>query len=625
MLRDMTESFAKAVAKDKNVILDNYMLSEGLYIRLNADKPISQIDYKDCVVIDNKDIPIDKIELYKWFKERDYCSSILSTNKAIDTDGRKIHSSNHLSYFVKKGTLPGLSDKAITADKLIELTQKYYEKLHNSEEYFKKLFPVSKKLKRSEKEEAEERFLIKYYKEEIDYIRSSKRKNDIKKYKDYVISNLSEIIKCIKVLSEELKIKNYIKLFFEADIETYRMEKRVYVTPRIYNIQDYNVFYNEEILGLPVCDITTNNKKPYLLLKTMKCTVPSRDTTEKVELTKNFYSWLKKKSKEAYDGTKLEYDYEFNSGNSYNNDGPFYLIHTDRSNQIDDFDNIPIHVNNINFELKNIMKVNKWDEKKEQYLTEKYQEDIRIKTLPSLQVFVSKYYFSGQMKGYFKTYEPDISPNKFTNGMKVLYMNSRQAFFDYFHKGIDTGINQIIDRITLESIEEQIKHTVEGRKLNKMKQAYNLRLALLEYFKIEGGSQMASKIKSAIENLNQKLSSKEIVYCESDEEFYFTAGQLAYYILSQSERSNKTFGLFEPFLTAKNSQQVKRKLADVFEVYKHAISINNTRFKNAMAMVMDYETERRIKDQMKDMLIAGILSSNMFYEKENKEVAENEK
>lgn len=617
MLKDMTESFKKAVKKDKSIILDNYSLRDGIYIKLDIMKPAKQIDKDRCLIIDTKEeLSPEKIDLYNWFKERDYCSQILNTNKAIDLPAKKILSSNYLSYFIQKDRLPKVGKNGLTIEKLKELTEKYYTRLENAENYFEELIPADMEFK-VKKEKALEEFLQTYYSEEVTYIRNDKRKQSIEICKNYILNNIDEIIDIIKEIDEHYKIKGYIKIFFEEDIENYRKEQKIYMLPRIYNVKDYNILLGNKILGLPICDMTTNNKKPYLLLKTMKCTVPFRDTTENVEATKDYYEWMINEIKEEKDVLKIGYDYEFSGGKTYNQEDPFYIVNMEMSNstkkyEIVDFDNTPTPLSNINFKFENVLRIKFYDKDKKM---DKYEEDRTVDKLSELQYLVSQYFFKGKMKGYFKSVEPDIETNKFTYPMKILFMESRDSFFDFFHKGIDTNIKQIIDKVTLRSIEEQIKSTVEGTRLLNIKRAYNLRLSLLKYFKIEGGEEMGSKLEDIIDGLKIKIDTKDMVYCDSDDEFYFMAGQLAYYLISQSEASNKNFGMFEPFLLAKNSNQLKRRLEEVFETYSHKISIGNIRFKNTMAMVMGYKTKTKITDEMKDLLIAGILSNNLLYNK----------
>ncbi len=620
MLKDMTESFKKAVKKDRNIILDNYMLKDGIYIKLDRNRHINQIDENRYLIVDTKkEVPPEKLDLYNWLKERDYCSQILNTNKAIDLPAKKILSSNYLSYFIKKDRLPRVGNNELTMEGLKDLTDKYYTRLQNAEKYFEELIPLDFEFKGDKKEGLEE-FLQTYFCKEVSYIRDNKRKENIEICKDYILDNMEHIIDIIKAIDEEFKIKEYIKIFFEEDIEKYRQEYKVYLIPRIYTVKDFNILVDDEILGLPISDMTINEKKPYLLLRTMNCTVPIRDTIKNVEITKNFYEWMTNRIKEEEEILKIGHKHMFDGGKSYNQEGPFYIVNMElnkstKKYEIVDFDNIPTSLSTINFQLENVLRVPLFDHKRKVKIEGKYEENRNISNLSELQYLVSQYYFKGKMKGYFKDIEPEVEANKFTYSMKILFMESRDAFFDFFHKGIDTNIKKIIDKITLKSIEEQIKSTVEGTKLLNIKRAYNLRLSFLKYFKIKGGEDMDLKLENIIDGLKTKVDSKEMVYCNSDEEFYFMAGQLAYYLISQSEASNKNFGMFEPFLSVKNPNQLKRRLEETFETYSHKIPIGYIKFKNAMVMVMGYEIQNKITDKMKDLLIAGILSNNILYGK----------
>jgi CRISPR-associated protein Csh1 len=618
----MTEHFKTAIKGDNKIILDNYFPKDGLYIKIDREKPISQIDENRYMIIDTDDeIAPEKLDLYNWLKERDYCSQILNTNKAIDLPAKKILSANYLSYFIQKDRLPSIGKNPLDIGELKRLTENYYERLKNAESYFEDLLPSDIKFKPEKKEEEMENFLQAYYSEEVAYIRNDERRQDIEECKEYMLDNMEDIINTIKLIDDKSKVKGYIKIFFEEDIEKYRKESRVYLIPRIYNVKEYNILVNDEILGLPISDITTNEKKPYLLLKTMKCLVPIRDTVENVKATKNFYEWMLNSIKNEKDVFKLGYNYAFDGGKPYDGDKPYYIVNmamsqSSKNYEIVDFDNIPSPLPEIRFKLENTLRVPLYDPEQKVYLKDKYEEDRTITNLSSIQYLVSQYYFNGEMKGYFKNIEPDIKSNKFTHEMKILFMESRDAFFDYFHKGIDTNIKKIIDKITLSSIDEQLKSTVEGTRLMNMRRAYNLRLSFLKYFKIEGGKDMASRLEDVISKIEKKINFKEMVYCNSDEEFYFLAGQLAYYLISTSEASKKHFGMFEPFLLARNSNQLKRRLEETFETYSHNISIGYIKFKNAMSMVMGYQTETKITDEMKGFLIAGILSNNLLYSKQ---------
>lgn len=616
MIRDMRESFSNAIINNKNVILDNYLLKEGVYLKIDLGSNFNGVSDENILIINKKEeVKVNKLKLMRWFKERDYLSSLLNddTNKAIDLPAKKIHSTNHFTIFIKKNICPyiGKPKDRLNHEELKNRIIGFYDRIEHSENKFGSIIPKNN-LKGKDKYEYELEFLNSNFPNEMKYIKSDERKEKIEKCKRFFIDSFENIMNFMKEFNENNKFDNYIKFFIDAPIETYESENKIYLIPRIFNVNDYNLFDHNKILGLPANDITTNDKKPYLMLKTMKCKVPYRDTIENVRITKNFYDWLKKNSKDKNGEIKLEYDHKFNSGNSNDINESFYLVHTDTNNQVDDFDNIPISIQNIDFKFENLLRVETRDKKSKKFILD---ENKNVSNLVELQKLISDYFFYGNMKGYFKYYDPKVLSNKFTPFMKALFMKSRDAFFDYFHKGIDINIRNMINKISLYSIEEQIKNTVEGDRLYQIKKTYNLRISLLKYFNIKGGKEMASKIEILIDELKKKVNSEKTVYCEDSDEFYFLAGQLAYYIVSQSEASKKTFGLFEPFLIAKNSNQIKRKLEDVFEIYKHAINISNIKFKNAMSMVMAYDIDTKIQDHMKDLFLAGLLSNNMFYEK----------
>lgn len=610
----MTKNFKTAVQKNENIILDNYKCKDGLYIRLNENIPF-EITEGNYLIINNKEDEVKKIDLLNWFKERDYCSIILNddTNKAIDLPAKKIHSTNLFTYFIKKDIYPMVGKKPIEMNELKELTDGYFEKLKLAEDKFLDIYTKSGYIDVKPKKEDKEEFLQKYFPKEIKYIRSQKRLNKIEEYKKYILNNLDEIVKLINNFGKKHEFNGYIKFFFDNDIYDYRMESRIYTMPRIFNVNDYNIFMDNVIMGLPGNNITTNSKKPYLLLKTMQCNVPYRATARDVQTTKNYFEWLMAQGK--YKEIKVDYNHKFDGTDAHKKDESYYVVHLNKNAEIDDFDNIPFDLPKLDFKLDNVLRIterlNKDDKNSDRVLiASKYISDYG-----ELQKMFFEYFFNNRIQGYIKDLEPSIKSNEFTGQMRALFMFSRDSLNDFFSKGIKISLKMIINKLTIELIEEELKHTVQGFNLDRVSKAYNMRISLLIYFKDRRGKDLADKIRFNMESLRTKLSSDGFVSCENDEEFYFTAGQLAYYLLSQSESDKKNFGIFEPILNAKDSNQLKRRLHEIFAAYKHAISINNIKFKNAMSMVMGYETEAKIKDDMKDMLLAGLLANNIFYTK----------
>ena len=92
MIYDILEVFKKQYEeKGDKLILDSYELKEGLYVKINKNE---QLEYY-IVKKKNKDLSFTDIDgnlnhnAYQWFKERDYYSGYLNSNKAFYD--KKIH------------------------------------------------------------------------------------------------------------------------------------------------------------------------------------------------------------------------------------------------------------------------------------------------------------------------------------------------------------------------------------------------------------------------------------------------------------------------------------------------------------------------------------------------------
>jgi CRISPR-associated protein Csh1 len=620
MIKDMARGLIEK-AKDEDeynkIILDNYKLKDGIYIRLHADRTV-KIKEGNYIIIDNNENKNNSkdIILFKWFRERDYYSVLLNedTNKAIDLPAKKILSTNWLTLFIKRDILPdiGKDKKMLSKGKLFDIIENYFEKLKRGEDRFIEIYTKSnyldKKIGRKEREE----FLQKYFRQEIENIRSNERNKKIENNKQYIMHNFDEIIEAVKELDKTQRFKGYVKIFFESCLNTYKNESRIYTLPRIFNTNDFNLFTENEIFGLPSSDITTNSKKPYLILKSMRCHVPCRTTLREAEISKNIFEWLVMQGK--FKNIKLDYDYEFDGTNAHKENKSYYTVHLNKNGEIDEFDNVPFDTPVLKFNLENILRITERVDKKDKNSNRIEIADELIIDYFILQQKFNEYFFNNKLGTYLKEEPPKIESNKFTAQMSTLFIHSRDALSDFFSKGIDISISALIDRLTIDLIQERLIKTVQGFNLKVVAKAFNLRISLLKYFN-KGGKYMADRIRTVMQELKSKILLEQLTTCKDDEEFYFTAGQLAYYMFSQSEAHKKTYGIFEPVLNTRDSNQLKKRLQEIFDIYKHAILVGNVRFKNAMSMVMGYETDENITDNMKNMLLAGLLADNIFYTK----------
>jgi len=611
LLKDITKQFRTAYGKNLSLVFDNYNLKEGLYIRFSLKSP----DDYEYIVVRKKEEPI-KDDKYKWFRAADYYSSVLEDdmNKAVDTK-KQIHSTNEYSLFIKKDNFPGMCDYTGKKGQMrdldyINFVKGYYNSLNNLEDKFWDIYNKSD-IKKQEKLKKEE-FFDRFFKHEYEQLKSDERTEEIKKNEEFFLDQLKNFQKILKQIDLEEKFTNYIKIFINEDISKYKKAYHLYVTPRIYNKNDYNRLINGKIMGLPANNMSLNDKKPYMQLRTMKTEVSTRVSFDDAVLYKDFFLWLKAQTKS---NLTVNYDYEFDMGLDNNVDESRFDIYINKKKgEIEEFDNIPFKPEKLEFELKNYLGITENDG-----ITLKEDETLGRGMLLEK---ISHYFFADKMEDYFKKAEPKVKTNVFTSKMQSLFYISKSAIYDFIVYGVDASFKAMVDKVTMESITEQLLYTTKGIP-KKMGEAYNLRLALLDYFG-EGDSKMGDVIKNLNELLRNKFNQKELAICNSDEEFYFTAGQLTYYILYQSKSKDKDYGMVEPFIHAKTAQNLKNKLKDIFSLYKHAISLDNLRFKNAFSMVMGYDCNTRFTDRMQDIYYAGLLSNNIMFLKLDKDNQEEE-
>ena len=203
MLKECLEVFADMFKESGGrIVLDTYVPADGTYLIVDKEGNIKSnveiIKDKKTKEI-NRDHPdFMKICFY------DYQSQLISMNKPVDPK-KVIHSNSYLSFFVKKDS--------IVSGKLTEaVIDGYYGILEN---------PGEKKYKKSrEAARIYERFEETEGKVDIEAVR--KNASWIKAH----IFQLEDV---------DLKRKDYLKIFFEAEDTEYEREGRRYFLKNIYN------------------------------------------------------------------------------------------------------------------------------------------------------------------------------------------------------------------------------------------------------------------------------------------------------------------------------------------------------------------------------------------------------
>ncbi|MBD7912304.1 type I-B CRISPR-associated protein Cas8b/Csh1 [Clostridium cibarium] len=576
MLKDCLEVFKRELnAKGEKLITDTYVPKDGTYIIVAPTNDAYEI--KEIVQIkqDKKAKGIDKSHsYYSYICERDYNSKLVEMNKPID--GKKvIHSNNYLSFFIKKENLASgkLTD---------EIIDNYYNVLSN---------PYLKYTKENAKE------IYKSLEEDVGQVDISLLEN----IKTWIKNNI------FKLDEEIISGKDYLKIFFDYPIEDYKREGKRYLIPNIYNNNDFNIKIDNTIYGLPNDNMGLNAKKPYLENKTRNEKVPYLINNDEVLLQGKFFDYLLNLASIGKVNIYIKDEIKgYNNGEFPDKDfqGIFLRLKKGKEVEIHDYDVITEFKTLLSkkFHFKNILEL---DLSSKNVSVENYGF---ISTVKDMQDIINIVFFSKYLINNYFTEASDMSFNE--SYIKNNLLLSRETLFNWLYKGIDNGVEAVLNKISL----NLIKGSVNNGYLNKACHQFNLRWSLNNYFK--GGKDMADIVYNIKNSLREKINSSITDKFENDEEFYFAVGQSVGFLLSKSRGKKKPHSLVNPFINAKDNDVIKANLIKLFKKYSFDESVNSKRFNNMYAMILGYEPEDKVNQ---DIILAGYLSNNLVYESNKEE------
>lgn len=556
--------------KGDDLILDNYIPSDGTYVIVKPSDEHFEIIDKVDIKQDKKTKEIDRSNKYlEFICMADYYSKIFGTNKALENK-KIIHSNNYLSFFVKKDSFANgkLTDEVI---------ENYYNVLRNPRLKYSR--PKAKAL-------------YNLVEEEIGAVDEEK----LTKIEKWMNENIFE-------LGNSITGKDYLKIFFYCDEKEFEQEGKRYLIPNIYNKNDFNEIVDGEICGLPNNNMNLNPKKPYLQNKTRKVKVSYLINQDQVVLQNKFFEYL---NNQACIGKYIIYMNEEKIiplcstkllGNEFS--GIYIRIRIGKEElEIHDFDVISKYSPKLikEFEYVNVLDADYT------VLKQSYES---IHTLKDMNQLINDVLFSKMIISNYFTEAKDISIKDQKIKQNILF--ARDTLIDCFYKGRWVNVWSVLNRVSL----ELLKHSIEcGYGIKAINQC-NLRMSLKNYF--EGGEDMADTIKNLKEELKVKIKDKDTSYIESDREYLFAVGQMVAYLLSKSKTKKQTLSMINPFLNVKKDEIIKERLKGLFKKYNYDLG-NYKEPRNLYAMIAGYQMEGQIKE---DMIIVGYLHSNILYEKKD--------
>ena len=572
MVHDILEVFKKEYEKKGDeLILGSYNLKDGLYVKINEDETTKCFESKTIKkekVFTNSNGETDSI-MEDWFKQRDYYSSYINSNKALFD--KKIHNINYLSYFFK------LENSDYAKDKI--------------DEHFQVLSNFSKFKDTKDKE-----ILQKYN----DILKDEKRKEDIFHKHDVLKSKFDEII----LIAQDRNIKNYVKIFFDADYETYKKESEIYYSLKIFNDSKYNKKIENNIYGLSNSNMGLNSKKPFLENKTRKLSTPFMIKNEDALMLKKFFDWLKV---QPYRNKENEFidrhlDEHFFLQKQSNNDEA----------EVVDFDYIPIREDDVDERFKPIYVKNYLFIKKDGQLIEDYE----IKNLQQLEKEVDKFFYNNQLIFNYYRDNKDIKITDFlSKRLQTILFVTKNSMLNYFRKFSEFEFIQSMKKYSNELV---INFLIEKNGSDfRAKLAMNLKLSLKEHYDIKGEKMDVKQMLQATRDILNDEQHESI----SRNEFLFLAGQFASFLLSlnRADNKNKTLSLAEQYFRAKNINKLHETLREDIKRYKHAINLNNKKIGKATAVLLAYESDEKLTNQDQDYFLIGFMTNNIFYES-NKQI-----
>jgi len=584
LIRDLLTSLEQMGSPDELAIA-NHSLKEGLYILIDADG-------KGCRELFAENDKEFIGELYESIRARDFYSALIEMNKPVDGK-KKIHSNNIYSLAFKYfDPQKASSDEAkknpvnIYSDSVNEHIDRYFNALDN---WFN-----------------ENRMILK--KTSIKPV----DKNESEKCKKIFIDFLPMLIGLVQKYN--LKHGKYIKLFINEPVDKYKEASNLYLIPKIFNNNDYNIVIGGEIFGLSNANMGLNAKKPYLAHRTTKYGVPYRITLSEALDAYRLLMWLN--SQEDNGRPKnlgylpLEKSNNYSLLDDVTRNTPSQFLHMTRGKTgvvIDDYEVLPYTQKDLDkpFRLKNYLNLPDYEER---LITEMRQ----------LEKLIDEVLFSYYLvKSYYDDPVP-VMKYPLSSRQAAIIQNSKNAFLSYFRKSNKTVLPGMIDRVSLEMILAKLNQYDYTRvEETYFAKALNLRFALLEYFEIGGKEELGSSIMNLYEKLNEiiKVSRPEKpLPCDNDELYYFAAGQLARYLVSQSKAQAVKYSFITPLLRAKNSAKVKEELISLLNKYGYDRVVYGgdyrSPFENLLFLISSYDCADNLNKV--DLILAGFTAPNVL-------------
>lgn len=457
-------------------------------------------------------------------------------------------------------------------------------------------------------------------------------------FKVFLKSNLESLLDQFDL--SKLAQGEYIILYNQKALDSYQRFYASYLAEKLFNTSDFNIESGGEIFGTSNFHNGFNSKKPFLVHQTASFDITSRISAAEAKALSDFTSMAGKglfpnptplfidQPELTEDAIKIYHKEEDKKithreiiselWKRKKDLGNYYLLYYS-ARAVQDFD----FVAKFNYLLSEAVddKQNGWTIENVTEIKEKdktNQKPIYLTSVFDFERVVIRQLFNNALikvdekKGEISMrYFGDMDPKYYRPALYTLLLKYRKPVYDFIYKSMRASIgrNQFED-ICLTGIMDDLKEDKEYAIKSKL----NIYFSLYQYFDNNKNSTiMPSKIEEH-KALMAKVLDDASTHFTSDDAYAFGAGQLIYYLLSQSEAGDRTHAVLEPFLQKTNHSHFNEAIAAILLKYKHAIGFDFKRFNQLAAEVLDYTPEKGLQE-LRPFLLAGYFCPNVLYTK----------
>lgn len=586
---------------------------EGLHILLSFEEQDGQLSISDKIeyeIYSKKDKELTATK--KRFATLANLAWMVNTNKCFDLPSKGIHSCSPYCLAFKRESIKGGAKFNDAKIKLYERISAYFDK-------------------------------------SLELLEDESEKERAKLFK-FALNNEEKTHSFLNQIPEyaQLKDAEYIVFYLDIDEEKYKIPNDKYLGGKLFNTEKYNELGTDnQVYGTSNFLNGFNTGKPYLKHQSATFDITGRITANDAKTLFEFESIIGRRilpnplpifvyGDELKASIDLFKSDALDGGNrkghkdiidsllkklDKNTVGNYYLLYYQQG-EIKDFDFVSQFEYRLLDENEKSFKVlDVFNEGKLFLINDVFEFQNRILPVLFNNSLVVKTKGEGlPLLKYFDDLEQKYCDDNNTT-IYNLVMTYRGAFYDFIYKSKRKSINEtMINNIVMTGIYSDLKKLNGADDSQERNRVYSIKakLNILFSFRQFNNQSDMSSIIPALTEKNRQVINNSDVHFETNEEFAFGVGQLIYFLLNQSESSNKSHAMLEPFVLKTDVNSLKDSIRRLFIKYAYKLSLGRGRVEKLMAEIQGFTFEGNFKD-LHEFMFTGYFSDCLIYEKSQKE------